>query len=414
MLEFSDLPYQFVPPVPNPLIISLVKFANRRFALPGANHRLRGGVEVENIDAFRAARKNRTARFVLLPNHPTHSDPQVMTEVCRQLRVNPSFMAAYDVFARSKFNSWVMQRTGAFSVDREGSDRRAMKCAAEVLQKGKQPLVIFPEGNVYLCNDRVTPFAEGAAYIALRAQKALGEEVPVYAVPVALKYSYLEDVREPLVDALDSIAQTYQTELDREADLLPELKRISVITMVRHLKQRGHAPAASDALADEQIETAARQLVEGLEQKIELSPRPADDLLTRVRKIRAAVHAVRTDPEREIDQAAARAWAEEAMLALRILGYAGGYAAENPTLDRVAETIARLREDVTSQAHPPDGRRKVIARLSDPIDLREHLQSFGKKARGAINTLTAQFEQDVQSGLDGINAANQAMGTEPF
>ena len=58
-------------------------------------------------------------------------------------------MAAYDVFARNKFASWFMQRIGAFSVDREGSDRKAMKCAAQILEEGQYPLVIFPEGNVF-------------------------------------------------------------------------------------------------------------------------------------------------------------------------------------------------------------------------------------------------------------------------
>ena len=49
----------------------------------------------------------------------------------------------------------------------------------------------------------MTPFNEGSAYIALRAQKDLGTAVPVYAVPVALKYSYAEDVRQAVRSELD-------------------------------------------------------------------------------------------------------------------------------------------------------------------------------------------------------------------
>ena len=161
MLDFADLPYEFVPPKPNGAIIALAQFLNRRIGLPGKSHRLTG-VEVRGAESFATAQKEKGARIVLLPNHPTHSDPQVMTEICRQLGVRPSFMAAYEVFARSKAMAWVMQRFGAFSVDREGSDRKSMKCASGIIAAGKYPLVLFPEGNVYLCNDRVTPFAEGS------------------------------------------------------------------------------------------------------------------------------------------------------------------------------------------------------------------------------------------------------------
>jgi hypothetical protein len=46
---------------------------------------------------------------------------------------------------------------GNFSIDREGSDRRAMAAAIKVLTDGKTAPNIFPEGNVYLTNDRRPP-----------------------------------------------------------------------------------------------------------------------------------------------------------------------------------------------------------------------------------------------------------------
>ncbi|MCB1087860.1 MAG: 1-acyl-sn-glycerol-3-phosphate acyltransferase, partial [Verrucomicrobiae bacterium] len=116
----------------------------------------------------------RGERILFVPNHSTHSDPQLMTEVQRQLGVPSCFMAAYDVFLRSRLNAWVMQRVGAFSVDREGSDRKSMAEALTVLKAGRFALTIFPEGNVYMMNDRVTPFLEGAAFLAIKAQRELG------------------------------------------------------------------------------------------------------------------------------------------------------------------------------------------------------------------------------------------------
>ena len=181
-------------------------------------------------------RSDNKARYVIVCNHPTHSDPQVVNEICRRMNIRPAFMAAYDVFARSKITSWVMQRVGAFSVDREASDRKAMKCAGEILDQGKYPLVIFPEGNVYLCNDRVMPFAEGAAFIALRAQMKLDNDHPVYAIPISLKYTHIEDVREKVTHKLKSIAKKFGSDLSKEEPIIDEITRVSILTLSEHLK----------------------------------------------------------------------------------------------------------------------------------------------------------------------------------
>ena len=412
MLEFADIPYRFVPPCPNPLLISLAQFVIGKFALPGKNHLVKE-IEIRGSRALLEARQ-KNCRFVILPNHSTHSDPQVMGEVCRRLSIRPSFMAAYDVFARSRLQSWLMQRTGAFSVDRDGSDRKSMKCATEVVIDGKYPLILFPEGNVYLCNDQVTPFAEGASYIALRAQKTLGADIPVFAVPVSMKYTFLEDIRQRLRESLDEIAGQFDTKLDPEADFAEELKRISTTALRHFLTQRGYLPPDGTATVDEQVAEAAEQLIVALEAKINLQPGRDSGLTGRIRRIRAAVHAVRTDDSREVDHRAAVHWADEAILALRILGYQGGYMASQPTLDRVAETVARLREDVHSRLFPPDGKRRCIVEIGTPLDLRDRLEPFHSKARQAIGDLTRDCEAAVQSGLDAINAGNDSVGARLF
>ena len=413
MLDFADLPYEFVPPRPNALIIALARFVNRRIALPGSEHRL-AGVELLGAELLANAQREDGARFVFLPNHSTHRDPQVMTEVCRRLRATPAFMAAYDVFARGKLRAWIMQRFGAFSVDREGSDRKAMKCATEILAAGKYPLVIFPEGNVYLCNDRVTPFVEGAAFIALRAQKELGSDIPVFAVPVSLKYSYIEDVREKFITNLSRIAGDFGDELDRQAPVMDELKRISIKVLVHYLEFHDQAPPLNILETDESIKTSAERLITSLEDKLNITMREGDDLTNRVRKIRATMHGIRSDPARKDEPDTVSAYADEAMLALRILGYLGGYSDSNPTLDRIAETITRLREDITSETAKPSGRRKAYVKICKPIDLREYLGKFQKRAREAIAELTNTCEDAVQDGINELNEGNRLTGSKPF
>ena len=412
MLEFKDLPYRFVPPKPNPFLISLTQWVMGKVALPSKRHLIEE-LEIRGQDTFRQS-CGKDAHILLLPNHSTHSDPQVMSEVTRRLGIQPSFMAAYDVFARSRIQSWIMQRSGAFSVDREGSDRKSMKCATDVLIQGKHPLILFPEGNVYFCNDEVAPFAEGASYIALSAQKKLGESHPVYAVPVSMKFTYIEDIRDQLRSSLDELARRFETELDPEADFGLELLRISTTALQRFLRQRGYSSSKQASSVDEQIHNAAEQIINSLEEKIEIQSKPGSSLTDRIRRIRATIHGIRIDPDREVDHPAAALWADEAILALRILGYQGGYMATKPTLDRVAETVARLREDVHSLTFPPAGKRRCIVQLGNPIDLRERLEPFRSKARQTIADLTRDCEAAVQSGIDDINASNDALGSQLF
>ena len=117
MLDFSDAPYQFFPAKPKRSVQWLLKQANRRMFLPGPNHRIRqlelsGGERLQKLASS-------GARILIVANHPTHSDPQVITEVQRRMKIKSCFMAAYDVFLRGRGSAWFMQGNGAFSIDRE-------------------------------------------------------------------------------------------------------------------------------------------------------------------------------------------------------------------------------------------------------------------------------------------------------
>ena len=68
MLEYSDLPYQFLPPKPNRLVMALAQMITPKIVLPGKNHLL-SAIEVSDKDRFWEARKHKQARFVFMPNH---------------------------------------------------------------------------------------------------------------------------------------------------------------------------------------------------------------------------------------------------------------------------------------------------------------------------------------------------------
>lgn len=406
MLDFCDEPYRDYPPKDIALWRWALSWYNRRRYLPSAKRI--ADLTVHGGDTLQQTLKPGD-RIVLMPNHPTHADASIMLEACRRARLSTQMMAAYDVFLRSRLDAFVMQRLGAFSVDREGSDPRAMKTALSVLEKGKHALVVFPEGNVYLENDRVTPFSEGAAFLALRAAKQLKEQGRrVLAVPVSIKATHLTDCKPQIADRIKQLAKAVDVDLPSGVEPVIAMRLIGVALLHRNLKLRGlDTPQADDFHT--LISHGGGVVMDKLEAKLEIEAKPDSSLIDRVRKARQVIHEVRTDPERVVDHAAATTWADEAMLALRLASYSDSYAASNPTLDRIEETSEKLAEDLHRKMMPPIADRAAYVRFNEPIPLCEYVAEK-RAGRKQVRELTAKCESAVQHGVDLVNETNPHRG----
>ena len=414
MLEFTDAPYKFFPAKPNSFVLWLGRLLNQRRNLPSHRH-LISEVEIRGKERLSEARRLGERRLFFLANHSTHSDAQILNEAQRQLGVRSCYMAAYDVFLRGKLQAWVMQHAGCFSVNRDASDSRSMREAIRLLTDNRYGLTLFPEGNVYLMNDRVTPFLDGAAFIGMKAQKQLGIEVPIFVIPTSIKATHLTDQREAIRAKLTQVATDIGLELDSTAPMLDEIKRVGLSALERSLKQRGLIPDIPDGLPlRAHLEHCAEHMTKGLEDKIGLPTKERTPLNQRIRKVRSRIHKVRADPEAKADHQVAASWADEAMIALRILSYAGDYVESNPSLDRCGESVENLLEDIYSQVQAPYGERRAIVEFGEPINLNERLDDYGSNARESVSELTALAEARIQAGLDAINTANAVEGTKLF
>ena len=412
MLEFSDQEYRFFEPKPNRFVEGMLRWLNRRVFLPGQGHRMTE-VVVRNPEAVNKALRQAGNRLLFLPNHPTHSDPHVMSEVFRQLKTRVSFMAAYDVFLRSKFSAWCMQRMGCFSVDREGSDRASMKQALNILKEGEHSLVIFPEGNVYLMNDCVTPFLDGPAFIGQKAQKDLGDKSNILAIPVSIKVTHLTDARPAVKDLLRQLASEVGANFDEAADPVAEVKRLGWLALGKVMTALGRSlPEDAGSDLSHALRDTASEIILKLERELELSHKDGEDLTDRIRKIRRNVHSLRIAEEPILDDAKACSLAADAMLAYRLVTYPGTYLEENPTLDRMAETVEKIFEDFRSAPLAPYAPRRAMVTFGEPIDFL--VESRLETGRALVANLTQRFEKQVQAGIDALNAENDCPGAEPF
>ncbi|MDF1850013.1 MAG: lysophospholipid acyltransferase family protein [Verrucomicrobiales bacterium] len=411
MLEFSDAPYQFFEAKHNRFITWLARQANRGFVLRGGNHRISELRIDGQTEAVREA-QTRGERLLFVANHPSHSDPQVATEVHRQLGADSCFMAAYDVFLRNKSAAWVMQRFGNFSIDREGSDRKAMTAAIDTLKAGRQSLTIFPEGNVYLTNDRVTPFLDGTAFIALKAQAAL-KETPLKIIPISLKFTHLTTPRASVTDRMLQLAKDcgYAFPDGSQGRPIGSVLVLGQHIVSNYLQEHGYSGAEKepDEPLYETLKDFATHLVTELESALSIEPQEGVPLIDRIRKIRSKIHQMRTnesgETHPEID-----GLADKAILAFRVNGYLTPYLTEHSTIDRYDETVERVAEDFYSKAMPRTGPRRALVHIGEPLDVQDYLERAGGKARQAVGEMTCDMESAVQSGVDVLNESNDAPG----
>ena len=90
-----------------------------------------------------------------------------------------------------------------------------------------------------------------------------------------------------------------------------------------------------------------------------------------------------------------------------------GYAHENPTLDRVSETVEKIEEDLLNRMPRPMAPRKAMVCFGKPIDVSAWTARELKK-RDLLASLTGEAESAMQGLVDEANAANRLPGSELF
>jgi 1-acyl-sn-glycerol-3-phosphate acyltransferase len=335
---------------------------------------------------------------LLAPNHSYDGDPHVMLEVgCRAGR-RFHFMAAWQLFhGHWGLDGLILQRLGAFSVDREGVDRRAVRQAIDLLTHGAG-LVVFPEGEVYRLNERLTPLLEGVAFMALSAQRELAETSPdahVWIVPTALRYSYLEDVRPQLEAAMDRLEARLLWKPRPGATLAERILRFGEVLLTIKEKEK----LGRSCEADGDLPTRIRQLIAVLLEQLEtkrLGRSPAAETVPlRVKALRRSLLETWTNEEATPEaRSRARAALDEVHLVLQLYSYPGDYLAEDPSPERMAETIDKFEEDMEGVVRPK-GRRKAEVAFGEPIDMKPQLGAG--RPRTVVAGVTDGLEQSLQS-----------------
>ena len=361
-------------------------------------------VDLRGLEHVRDALK--AGQGVLItPNHSGHADAHIMYAAADELGVPLYFMTAWQVFfQRGRIGQRILQHHGCFSVDREGTDLKAFRQATDILQDSPNPLVIFPEGEVYHVNERVTPFREGAAAIALTAARRASRAV--VCIPCGIKYQYLDDPTDKLLALMDQLELQIFWRPRPDLPLPERIYRFAEGAMA--LKEVEHLGRTSEGPLTERTDALARHILGLLEGRHDTDG-TRKTIPERVKELRRVAmqrlgELPAGDPRRRLSEHDL----DDLFLVVQLFSYPGDYVQERPTIERMAETLDKFEEDVMGvYSATIRGRREATVAFGPPIPV-----TADRKQKGAIAELTRALEQGVQAQLDGIRIDGGIMSND--
>jgi 1-acyl-sn-glycerol-3-phosphate acyltransferase len=332
---------------------------------------------------------------LLTPNHFTYADSLILYEAAERIDRALYFMTAGQILETS---SWlkrtVLRQHGSFSLDREGEPLRGFRQAVDILCSERHPLVIFPEGEMFHFADRIAPFNEGAAAVAIRA--AAQSSRSVVCVPCALQYFDLDVPTTQHISLTERLEQICFGRASTNTEALTQRIQRIVEAIVARLEMDHVGHTMCEPLPD-RLKGLMETLLARLEKSWVPSGEPASipGRLKRVQKaiLRKTAESPLHSPLRqqgERDLAAA-------MCVTQLFCYPGDYFTTEMDARRIAEILDKLEEDLLGIpiAKARCERRAVIT-FGGPIAVPR-----APATREASATLTRLLEQKVQTLLDG-------------
>lgn len=398
-------PFTFLPPKPNGFVTGTVKAL-----LPYLLKKVVKVTEVE-IDGLERLKALQGERTLISPSHSGGFEPYVIMHLSTLLDEDYYYLAAREAFERSPAVGWIMQRVGAYSIIRGTADRLSFQTTRKLLAEGKRPLVIFPEGQTVWQNDTVIPFQEGVTQLAFKAcEETSGTHL--HLVPIAVKYLFIKDMH-PEIDA--SLARLEGRLFDGTGETPPHrydrLRRIGEALLSANEKKCGVKPGGDSDL-NLRIQGLKEFIVARSEKALNLSPKPGEALLDRVRNCFNAVDRIvneemeGSDYERELwtkRKEEARQLYDGLWRVLDFVAIYDGYVREAMTVERFMDVLCLLETEVFGKRRLW-GPRRAVVRIGEPIDLANHFENYKADKKETVRKVTMELELSVKRMLDEMNA----------
>ena len=383
-----DKPYKFIGPSKRGFWIDLMG----RY-LPFHLKREYGVVSYE-IKGIERLRESIAAgeSIMLAPNHCRPCDPMLIGLLGREVKRHSYIMASWHLFMESRIMRALLPRLGVFSVHREGLDRESVKFAVDVLDAGERMLVLFPEGVVTRTNFRLNPLMDGTAFIAnMGAKKRIAAgRGDVHIHPVAIRYLFEGDIEKTVIPVIEKIEKRLSWNIRSEENLIERIRNIGDALLT--LKELEYFGESQQGALNERISKLIEQILRPIEIEWLGDYSESDDIVMRVKRIRMAVMPeMSTDTISESERARRWKYLADTYLAQQLYLYPPDYLGEDPSPERILETVERLEEDLTDRV-TFSPRLRAVMEIGDAIRVDEEYSSSSGR-RILLEKIRRQIER---------------------
>ncbi len=343
--------------------------------------------------------------LILAANHSDETDPRVCFELSRRCHRRFTYMINAEAFEEwHGIYGWLLQRLGGFSIERGGNDQKARRYAVDVVKKGHDTLIMFPEGEISYLNDLVQPFRTGVVHIGLQAITETRETNPswtAYLLPIAIKYYY----RKPIGSILDKKIRAIEKHLLIRASFFTFQEKIIRI-MAKILKRQemiSRAKMISGQMSrlKEQVRLAQAELLSKIETKYpQAKIDPKAQLVDRARKmiffLREQLRLKKLFSSETRIQL--KGDIKDLKETIQMAGWQPQYINLTPSQERLAETVMKLEREVFKLKTPrPLGNRDVFVRIGLPLDLSRYVELYQKDTSTLAHQVANELRDNIQS-----------------
>jgi 1-acyl-sn-glycerol-3-phosphate acyltransferase len=368
----------------------------------------------------------RDHRALLLPNHPSETDPILMAWLARRLGQPFDCVATHELFRGLR--GWVVRRTNAFSVLFSRPDLPWLRTPEQLLAILDCKVVLFPEGETHLRNDLIGPLDDKAmkiGFMALERLEERGRSIKLPVVPVVMKYHYLGHPLPALTRGLRRLEKHLGLASGDNA-LCDRLWRAALTVLSGVEREYGLEQPTGDGPGrnvDDRLRSLHQRIAARVAQILPMELCPERPVRLGARELFAATSdyleglvegQTPYDRRRQARQvAAARACLKD----LSRLQNLTVTLQDRPTPpmepERFGELLWHLEAAVFGRMRTRLWREAII-RLGPPMDLADRLTEYRKAPRATVGRCTEELEERLRSllrSLDQPGASCEALAT---
>lgn len=283
-------------------------------------------------------------------------------------------------------------------MDREGSDLASIRTAMNILRECRHPLVIFPEGEIYHHHEELDWLNEGVATILLRAAEKLPAGKRSFLIPASIHVTHDQSISATFSPRMDALERRITWKPKTKMQIVDRIYLLG--SALLSIKEEEFIGRAQPGELPGRIRNLQLFLIEQAERKHGLAPEdqtmPARIKMVRQvirRKLTADTSSLSREEESELYDDL-----ERVFIAQQLYSYPGRYLRQQPTLDRIAETILKLEEDVLELERYPAPRQATIT-FGEPIDAGRFLTDHGLNSKSGVGPMTQLLHQRLRELL---------------